>query len=127
MTIALTKQLTPHELADILESGKYAKTKNKLFDTEINGYCCLGVWAKECGILEMKNNHGFITFTEQKFGGGKIQDITVTTIPKEFAPAWMLGLEPIEGNLNRNVMNHLIHLNDTDDDWIRVIAYLRTL
>jgi hypothetical protein len=122
---AMTKELTPNQLADVLESGKYAKTTGTLRDSK--GYCCLGVYAEECGILQDDDGHGYVVvadFYRPKFEYDRL---------RELGPAWMRAaaddLYYADGLYYDKVEDQLINLNDDypADQWRNVIDFLRNL
>lgn len=131
----MTKELTPTELADVLESGKYAKTTGFLcvLDTPHNsgldiGYCCLGVYGAETGVLitdtedpRMQGDKGFV-----EDDNGYTNRVTLSTVPE-----WMqdeMGYD--SDHRGSSVIDTLVSLNDgseTKHDFTAVIDFLRSL
>lgn len=111
-------ELTPGQLADVLESGKYPKGVGALCDADfyyklegledvpkirnVNGYCCLGVYAKEVYGFEDEKLVGLEWLTD-------VGDL----------PTWMSKAE----------QKILADLNDKgiEDRWAPVIRRLRQL
>lgn len=84
------KEITPSELADALESGEYNHIKGKMGGRVNN--CCLGVYARKCGIAVGK-----------LAGMDNLSNLTypIDDFPH---PKWM----------STNIENLLIALNDHD-------------
>jgi len=120
MTMQPTKELSPDELADILEAGKYRKTIGALHDRR--GYCCLGVYAVECGIMEEDGEA-----VEAVPSVGCPDGFLSATTLGPLAPDWM-QVRFDEDRAGDNVEQHLINLNDNDTtSWEPVIDFLRSL
>lgn len=112
--------LSPAQLADVLASGKYNKTKGTLMQK--GGYCCLGVYAAECDILCVDGNRGFV------YSGKEGQERPEYDELGSAAPGWMLetATDPIL-EMDGNIDGILINLNDESEDWSSVIEFLRSL
>lgn len=109
-----TKSLTAHELADVLESGQYHKGVGRLL--EYDEYCCLGVYAKECGFLQHDGATGYVD--DDGFSStGKLEGM---------APAWMHETYIADGEVIR-IEDRLISINDDSQTFEPVIDFLRTL
>lgn len=135
-TITPTKTLTPGELADVLESGKYLKGQSRLVEIHPTndgqyGHCCLGVYAAECGILKSKfsNAYGASVFYVEDgdyvstFDGEPYQRENDTELGVN-APAWMQERVAQDGDVAR-VSDMLMGANDSSDDFESVIVILR--
>jgi hypothetical protein len=118
-------ELTPNQLADVLESGKYEKTTGTLKSR--SGHCCLGVYAEECGLLQDDGGHGYVSLAQ--LGGVTFEYDRL----RELGPAWMRAaaddLYYADGLYYDKVEDQLINLNDDypADQWRNVIDFLRNL
>lgn len=138
----MTKELTADELADILESGKYLKTKGQLArplrDDEV-GYCCLGVYAQECGLLKSRDLP-HTSWNESMYGddyGDKITKYFVEdsgfvehdTDLNVLAPAWMKRkiLTDRYSDEPTTIEAWLMSTNDGSETWKPVVRLLRKI
>lgn len=124
--------LTPAQLADVLESGKYEKGTESLCSYEpladTTGtayYCCLGVFAAEAGF----SNDDMESFGSLWSGSGEDMFVNPDLYDEELdasrcgqfiesPPDWFLGA---------GVETRLIELNDNNLSWGPVIEYLRSI
>jgi hypothetical protein len=116
--------MTPSELADVLESGKYIKGKGTLARTRNDGtieYCCLGVYAVESEIPyewaeridDDESSSRMVMIIDDQCG-----DLA------QYQPDWMGVIPPRE---NADISGQLVAENDSHDTWEYVIKLLRNL
>lgn len=109
----LPRQITEKWL-EALESGEYNQTKKMLYNSYDNGYCCLGLLGKLCGIdNNALENNPYIQ--ENNFYIEEIENFIKMGYPEELVTTshWM----------DKKLPNHLANMNDDGEASFKEIAF----